>query len=180
MWSRDLFQDFCRIAFLVVFVCLCSCDNLFGPDLREIAGGYRLKRASNPDQFALTVPYESGGLIIDEIGWREPIIVARASGSEYWDVINTARAQHIRVSDQERKSDPVYQSIQIEPAQATLVVRRARSPRRRLLDPPIIDGRREFSRSARLRETYCRAALARLGSHSARGNRISRRLLRVS
>src|ERR1035441_475888 len=96
MWSRDLFQDFCRIAFLVVFVCLCSCDNLFGPDLREIAGGYRLKRASNPDQFALTVPYESGGLIIDEIGWREPIIVARASGSEYWDVINTARAQHIR------------------------------------------------------------------------------------
>jgi hypothetical protein len=117
MWSRDLFQDFCRIAFLVVFVCLCSCDNLFGPDLREIAGGYRLKRASNPDQFALTVPYESGGLIIDEIGWREPIIVARASGSEYWDVINTARAQHIRVSDQQRKSDPVYQSIQIEPAQ---------------------------------------------------------------
>src|ERR1019366_8406347 len=66
------------------------------------------------------------------------------------------------------------------PAQATLVVRRARSPRRRLLDPPIIDGRREFSRSARLRETYCRAALARLGSHSARGNRISRRPLRAS
>jgi hypothetical protein len=116
MRSRDLFQEFCRSAFLSVVVCLCSCHgNLFGPDLREIAGGYRLKRTGNPDQFALTIPYEDGGLIIDEIGWREPIIVARASGSEYWDVINTVRAQHIRVSDQQRKSDPVYQSIQIEP-----------------------------------------------------------------
>jgi hypothetical protein len=67
--------------------------------------------------------------IIDEIGWREPIIVARASGSEYWDVINTARAQHIRVSDQQRKSDPVYQSIQIEPAQMAW---RELDPRKRL------------------------------------------------
>ena len=116
MRSRNLFQDFGLIAFLAVLVCLCSCDsNLLGPDLREIAGGYRLKRAGNPDQFALTIPYEDGGLIIDEIGWREPIILVRSSGSEYWDVINTARAQHIRVSDQQRKSDPVYQSIQIEP-----------------------------------------------------------------
>lgn len=127
MRSRDL-KDFCGIA--AVLVCLCSCDaNLFGPDLREIAGGYRLKRAGNPDQFALTTPYESGGLIIDEIGWREPIIIARASGSEYWDVINTARAQHIRVIDQQRKSDPVYQSIQIEPV---VIAWRELDPRKRL------------------------------------------------
>ena len=111
MWRRDLFQNFFGIA--VVLVCLCSCEaNLFGPDSREIAGGYRLKRVGNPNQFALTIPNESGGLIIDEIGWRKPFIIARASGSEYWDVINTARAQHIRVSDLQRKSDPVYQSIQ--------------------------------------------------------------------
>jgi hypothetical protein len=114
IWSGGFLYRFCGIA--AVLVCLCSCHgNLLGPDLREIAGGYRLKRAGDPDQFALTIPYEDGGLIIDEIGWREPIILARASGSEYWDVINTARAQHIRVSDQQRKSDPVYQSIQIEP-----------------------------------------------------------------
>lgn len=109
-------HKFRRLAFLAVFVCLCACDaNLFGPDLREIAGGYRLKRTGTPDQFALLIPYESGGLIIDEIGWRKPIIVARGSGSEYWDVINTDRAQRIRLSDAERKSDPVYQSIQITP-----------------------------------------------------------------
>src|SRR3984893_4522752 len=114
-WSRHLSHNFCRIAFLAVLVCLCSCEaNFLGPDSREIAGGYRLKRVGDPNQFALTIPNESGGLIIDEIGWRKPFILARASGSEYWDIINTARAQHTRVSDLQRKSDPVYQSIQIE------------------------------------------------------------------
>jgi hypothetical protein len=64
-----------------VVVWLCSCDaNLFGPESREIAGGYRLKRANNPNGFALTIPNEDGGLIIDEIGWREPLILARAFG----------------------------------------------------------------------------------------------------
>ena len=118
MRSGDLFHNFCRIVFLAVLVSLCSCEaNLFGPDSREIAGGYRLKRVGNPNQFALTIPYQTGGLIIDEIGWRKPFIVARASGSEYWDVINTARAQHIRVSDLQRKSDPIYQSIQVQPVE---------------------------------------------------------------
>ncbi len=106
-----------RVAFLAVLVGLCSCEaNIFGPESREIAGGYRLKRAGDPKQFALTIPNESGGLIIDEVGWREPFIIARASGSQYWDVINTARAQHIRVSDLERRSDPAYQSIQTQAA----------------------------------------------------------------
>jgi hypothetical protein len=118
MWSRHLSHNFCRIAFLAVLVCLCSCEaNFLGPDSREIAGGYRLKRVGNPNQFALTIPYQSGGLIIDEIGWRRPFIIARASGSDYWEAINTARAQHTRVSDLQRKSDPVYQSIQIEAAE---------------------------------------------------------------
>src|SRR5438552_4699108 len=116
MRSWHLLKDFSRIAAL--FLCLCSCDaNLFGPDSREIAGGYRLKRVGNPNQFALTIPYQSGGLIIDEIGWRKPFIIARASGSTYWEAINTARAQRISISDLERKSDPVYQSIPIEPAE---------------------------------------------------------------
>lgn len=117
IWSRKI-QDLGPIAFLAVVVWLCSCDaNLFGPESREIAGGYRLKRASNPNEFALTIPNEDGGLIIDEIGWREPLIFARAFGSQYWDVINTARAQHIRVSDLQRKSDPSSQSIQIKSAE---------------------------------------------------------------
>ena len=117
IWSRKL-QDLGPIAYLTVVVWLSSCDaNLFGPESREIAGGYRLKRANNPNEFALTIPNEDGGLIIDEIGWREPLIFARAFGSQYWDVINTARAQHIRVSDLRRKSDPISQSIQIKSAE---------------------------------------------------------------
>jgi len=117
IWSREL-QNLRPIAFLTVVVWLCSCDaNLFGPESREIAGGYRLKRAVNANEFALTIPNEDGGLIIDEIGWREPLIFARALGSQYWDVINTARAQYIRVSDLERKSDPISQSIQIKSAE---------------------------------------------------------------
>lgn len=117
IWTRKL-RDLCRIAFLTVVFWLCSCDaDLFGPESREIAGGYRLKRADNPNQFALTIPYEDGGLIIDEIGWHEPLIFARAFGSQYWDVINTAHAQHIRVSDLQRRSDPISQSIQIKSAE---------------------------------------------------------------
>jgi hypothetical protein len=118
MWSGDLFQNFFHIAFLAVSLCLCSCHaNLFGPDSREIAGGYRLKRADNPNQFALTIPYQSGGLIIDEIGWREPFIIARASGSNYWEAINTARAQRISISDLDRKADAIYRSIPVEAAE---------------------------------------------------------------
>lgn len=118
IWSRDLLRNLYPAVFLAAFVCLCSCEaNLFGPESREIAGGYRLKRVDNNNGFALIIPNESGGLIIDEIGWREPFIAARASGSQYWEVINTARAQHIRVSDLQRKSDPIYQSIQIKSAE---------------------------------------------------------------
>jgi len=96
-------------------VSLCSCDaNLFGPESREIAGGYRLKLVGNPNQFALTIPHEDGGLIIDEIGWHQPLIIARAFGSQYWDLIDTAHARHIRVSDMQRKSDPISQFIQIK------------------------------------------------------------------
>jgi hypothetical protein len=109
--SRDVWQDLCLAALLV---CLCSCE---GSDSREIAGGYRLKRIGNANQFALTIPHENSGRIIDEIGWRDPFIVARSSGSEFWDVINTARAEHIVVSDSQRKSDPIYQSIPIKPAE---------------------------------------------------------------
>jgi hypothetical protein len=118
MRGMDFFHNFSRIAFLATFLCLFSCDSEpFGSDSREIAGGYRLKRVGNPNQFALTIPYQSGGLIIDEIGWRKPFIIARGSGSNYWEAINTARAQRISISDLERKSDQVYQSIPIEPAE---------------------------------------------------------------
>jgi hypothetical protein len=117
MRRKDLVRSFCRISLLTVFV-LCSCDaNLFGPDSRELAGGYGLKRVSDSNQLALTIPNRSGNIIIDEIGWHEPFIIARASGSDYWEAINTARAQRISISDRQRKSDPDYQSIQTEAAE---------------------------------------------------------------
>jgi len=61
------------------------------------------------------IPHESGGLIIDEIGWHQPLIVARAIGSEYWDAIDTSEARHTRISDAQRKSDSGYQKVEIEP-----------------------------------------------------------------
>jgi len=118
MWGSRLFHNFWRIAFLALFVCLCSCEaNLFGPDSREIAGGYRLKRIGNSSQFAFLTPHDTGGLIIDEIGWHKPFILARASGSEYWDAIDTAHAQHIRVRHVQRRSNPDYRSIPTETAE---------------------------------------------------------------
>jgi hypothetical protein len=98
-----------------VLVCLCSCDRLSAPESRELAGGYRLKRVGSSD-FAVIIPHGSGGLIVDEIGWREPLIVARGNGSRYWEVINTARAEHIRVSDETLRSDAAYKSIEITTA----------------------------------------------------------------
>jgi hypothetical protein len=117
MWSDDLLHNFWRVAFLALLVCLCSCGgDPFDRDSKQIAHGYRLKRTGDPSQFAFLAPYDTGGLIIDEIGWRKPFILARASGSQYWDRINTDRAEHIRVSDAQRRSDPDLRSIPIESA----------------------------------------------------------------
>jgi hypothetical protein len=54
----------------------------FGSDSKEIAHRYRLKRIGNPSQFVLLAPYDTGGLIIEEIGWPKPFILARAFGSQ--------------------------------------------------------------------------------------------------
>ena len=83
MWSNNLFRTFWHVAFVAMLVCLCSCDDyLFGSDSKQIAHGYRLKRIGNPSQYALLAPYDTGGLIVDEIGWHKPFILARAGGSE--------------------------------------------------------------------------------------------------
>jgi hypothetical protein len=117
MRSNNLFHDFWRVVFLALLVCFCSCEgDPFDSDSKQIAHGYRLKRIGNPSEFAFLAPYDTGGLVIDEVGWRKPFILARASGSEYWDGIDTDRAEHIRISDAERRSDPRYRSIPIESA----------------------------------------------------------------
>jgi hypothetical protein len=115
----QLFRNGYVIAFLAGLFCLCACDlDLFDSNFKEIAGGYRLKRVKGSQQFVFCLPRENGGAIIDEIGWRNPVILFRASGSQYWDRINTGHAQHIRISDADRKSEAALASIQIEPAEA--------------------------------------------------------------
>src|SRR3954447_8680796 len=93
---------------------LSSCD--LGPESRQLGGGYRLKRVGEQGQFALTIPHESGGMIIDEVGWEKPFIIARASGSSYWTLVDTDHASRIRISDDDRKSDARYQKIVAEAA----------------------------------------------------------------
>src|SRR5215831_7519657 len=118
MWSNNLLRTFWRVAFLALFVSLCSCDaDLFGSDAKQIAHGYRLKRIGVPGPYALLAPYDTGGLIIDEIGWRKPFILARAAGSEYWDRVDTDHASHVRISEAQRTSNPDYRSIRIESAE---------------------------------------------------------------
>ena len=117
MWNNNLLHNFWRVAFLALLVCLYSCEgDPFDRNSKEIAHGYRLKRIGSSSQFALVAPYDVGGLVIDEIGLRKPFILARASGSEYWDRIDTDRAEHIRISEVQRTSDPIYRSIPIESA----------------------------------------------------------------
>ena len=117
MRCNSLFLSFCRVVLLGLFVCLWSCEgDLFGSDSKEIAHGYRLKRIGNPSQFALVAPYDTGGIIIDEIGWRKPFIIARAAGSQSWDRIDTDRAEHIRISEPQRMSNPNYRTIPVENA----------------------------------------------------------------
>jgi hypothetical protein len=117
MQCDNLFLSFSRVVILGLFVCLWSCErDLFGSDSKEIAHGYRLKRIGDPSRFALLAPYDTGGIIIDEIGWRKPFIIARAVGSEYWDRIDTDHAEHIRISESQRMSNPNYRSIPVENA----------------------------------------------------------------
>lgn len=107
-----MFATFRRLTIFAALACLFSCDRLKGPESRELAGGYRLKRVRGSNELALIIPHRSGGLIIDEIGWREPVIMARGSGSKYWEVINTARAERKLVSEADLRADSTLNSIQ--------------------------------------------------------------------
>ena len=111
--SHNLF----RLLIIAAVFGYCSCERLAEPESRELAGGYRLKRVRGSNGFALIIPHETGGQIVDEIGWRKPLIIARGSGSQYWEVINTARAAHTRMSDDSLKADSTYQSIEVVPAE---------------------------------------------------------------
>ena len=70
---RSFFMLRCAVIVMIsLLVGSCEFDP-FGPEQREIAGGYRLKRADNSNEFALTIPYQTGGMIVDEIGWHRQV-----------------------------------------------------------------------------------------------------------
>ena len=117
MKNETAYQNLFRLMILAALFTCCSCERLAGPESRELAGGYRLKRVRGSNAFALIVPNESGGQIVDEIGWRKPLIIARGSGSQYWEVIDTARAAHSRMRDDLLKGDSTYQSIEVVPVE---------------------------------------------------------------
>jgi len=81
--GSHLLKDFYRIAALF-FAFARAEANFFGPDSERACCRLRLKRVGDSKQFALNNPNQSGGLIIDKIGWHKPFIIARASGSDYW------------------------------------------------------------------------------------------------
>jgi hypothetical protein len=114
---------------LIAFSFLCSCDeDFFGPESRQLAGGYGLRRAADSNQIALTIPNRSGAIFIDEMGWHEPFIIARTSGSDNWEAMDTAHARRISITDHERKTDRNYQSIQTEPVESAWTKLSQRKP----------------------------------------------------
>ena len=110
--QRKLWSSLFGVALILGLV---GCERF---STREIGAGYMLKRTNVDGHFVLIAPHDSGGLIIDEIGWAKPFIMARAAGSMYWDAIDTAHAQHLRISDEKRRTDPAYQLVQIGSAQS--------------------------------------------------------------
>jgi hypothetical protein len=111
MQTRAVFY---RAAVVLVAVLLSSCDlDPFGFTQRSITREYYMMQTDDPDVYALASRSENGGPVISEIGWREPLIIARSSGDARWQVVDTKTKQHDWVSDQARGDDPNLRQIQI-------------------------------------------------------------------
>jgi hypothetical protein len=89
-------------AVMAILCCLAGCDvDVFGLDWKRLGGGW------------LIPPHQRFGTLVVEIGWRKPLILARADGSNGWDVIDTATRKETTISDQQRKTDPTYRDIPV-------------------------------------------------------------------
>jgi hypothetical protein len=97
---------------LATITCFVGCDvDLFGLDWKRLAGGYSLVLAEQDDACAIVAPHESGGSAVTEIGWRQPLIVAR--NQDNWDVLDTSTGKHTKISEEQRRNDPTYRDIRI-------------------------------------------------------------------
>src|SRR5690242_10896149 len=106
---------FVRFLSFVLLAFLCSCDvDLFGLDEKQIAKGYRLYRGEGmPDvggrMYFLLLPGEHIGGLIDEVGWRKPLVVVRHG--DKWDAFDTTTNNQISFSDSDRKTDLRFRDI---------------------------------------------------------------------
>ncbi|HST31843.1 MAG TPA: hypothetical protein VLK27_13505 [Chthoniobacterales bacterium] len=104
-----------RTATLVflALTCLVGCDvDLFGLDWKRLGGGYSLVLdGETNDACAIVAHHQNGGLIVTQIGWRQPLILSRYESD--WDVLDTSTGKHTKVSEEQRSSDPAYRDIAV-------------------------------------------------------------------
>jgi hypothetical protein len=106
-------------ASMIALGTLCSCDvDFFGSDTKRIANGYRLTRVDWPIEFQFASPSGADPIAVAEIGWRKPIILVRAQGSRDWELIDTTASHRTTISDEQRRNDPTYSTIQLYSADA--------------------------------------------------------------
>jgi hypothetical protein len=105
-----------RVSLLLMSVSLCACDvDVFGLCEKQIARGYRLYHNGDripddsSDMYSLFLPDEDYGGVIDEVGWKKPLIIARYG--DKWDIFDTSTKQKVSISDSQRKSDPKFRDI---------------------------------------------------------------------
>jgi hypothetical protein len=97
------------IAFLFL---LTGCDvDLFGTNSKKLGGGYSLALSEIDGQCGLIPPKREFGPLVDAVGWKEPIILARPVARKAWGVIDTTTRKEMQISDEQRMSDPVYREI---------------------------------------------------------------------
>jgi hypothetical protein len=95
-----------QVLLLVVSGSLTACDiDLFGTDAGKLAGGYELKKWKHSK--------DSKGEYVDEIGWQRPVIIVKFQNHGNWNVIDTRKNQDVSMSDEDRKTSPVYREIKV-------------------------------------------------------------------
>lgn len=91
---------------------LASCEqDPLGLRERTITREYYLARGNNPNEYALAARVDDGGELIAQVGWHEPLILARLERTGEWEVIDTTTDLRRWVSDAARVADPKLRAI---------------------------------------------------------------------
>jgi hypothetical protein len=105
-----------RIFLIVVLGSLAACDiDLFGTDAGKLAGGYKLKKVErfHGFEYHLITPDKHEGEDVAQIGWQRPVIVVKFSDHGNWTVIDTIKNQFVSISDEDRRTSPIYREVEV-------------------------------------------------------------------